>query len=87
MVEGSAGLVAGTAAGLSRSQHHHGPAPRGHRRAFRDRAGPLVTGTTLALTTAMAGRLAHVDDLAGPGVPTARARGTSARPLRPAAAC
>lgn len=37
-------------------------------------AGPLVTGTTLALTMAMAGRLAYCDDLAGPGLPTLRNR-------------
>jgi uncharacterized protein (TIGR03083 family) len=37
-------------------------------------AGPLVSGTTLALTMAMAGRLAYCDDLAGPGVPELRAR-------------
>ncbi|MEV0436198.1 maleylpyruvate isomerase family mycothiol-dependent enzyme [Nocardia sp. NPDC050413] len=32
--------------------------------------GPLVTGTTLALTMAMAGRPAYCDDLSGPGAPT-----------------
>ncbi|MFG1677659.1 maleylpyruvate isomerase family mycothiol-dependent enzyme [Micromonospora sp. NPDC049282] len=37
-------------------------------------AGPLVSGTTLALTMAMAGRAAYCDDLTGPGVPTLRAR-------------
>lgn len=37
-------------------------------------AGPLVSGTTLALTMAMAGRSAYCDDLTGPGVPTLRAR-------------
>jgi len=36
--------------------------------------GPLVTGTTLALTMAMAGRHTYCDDLAGPGLPTMRAR-------------
>lgn len=36
--------------------------------------GPLVTGTTLALTMAMAGREVYCDDLSGPGVPTLRAR-------------
>jgi uncharacterized protein (TIGR03083 family) len=38
-------------------------------------SGPLVSGTTLALTMAMAGRVAYCDDLTGPGVPTVRARG------------
>ncbi|GAB7191184.1 maleylpyruvate isomerase family mycothiol-dependent enzyme [Kineococcus sp. NUM-3379] len=37
-------------------------------------AGPLVSGTTLALTMAMAGRGAWCDDLTGPGVPALRAR-------------
>ena len=37
-------------------------------------AGPLVSGTTLALTMAMAGREAYCDDLAGPGLATLRAR-------------
>jgi uncharacterized protein (TIGR03083 family) len=37
-------------------------------------AGPLVSGTTLALTMAMAGRRAFCDDLAGPGVPELRWR-------------
>lgn len=41
---------------------------------FATGAGPLVSGTTLALTMAMAGRRAYCDDLAGPGVPTIRAR-------------
>jgi uncharacterized protein (TIGR03083 family) len=36
--------------------------------------GPLVSGTTLALTMAMAGRPAYCDDLTGPGVPELRAR-------------
>jgi uncharacterized protein (TIGR03083 family) len=36
--------------------------------------GPLVSGTTLALTMAMAGRRGYCDDLAGPGVHTLRAR-------------
>jgi uncharacterized protein (TIGR03083 family) len=36
--------------------------------------GPLVSGTTLALTMAMAGRGAYCDDLSGPGVSTLRAR-------------
>lgn len=34
--------------------------------------GPLVTGTTIALTMAMAGRTAYLDDLTGPGVLTLR---------------
>ncbi|OBA75034.1 hypothetical protein A5641_26130 [Mycobacterium sp. 1554424.7] len=42
--------------------------------SFATGAGPLVSGTTLALTMAMAGRPAYCDDLAGPGVPTLRAR-------------
>ncbi len=37
-------------------------------------AGPLVSGTTLALTMAMAGRRAYCEDLAGPGVSTLLAR-------------
>jgi uncharacterized protein (TIGR03083 family) len=37
-------------------------------------AGPLVTGTTLALTMAMAGRTVFCDDLTGPGVPVLRER-------------
>ena len=36
--------------------------------------GPLVSGTTVALTMAMAGRGAYCDDLAGPGAATLRAR-------------
>ena len=36
--------------------------------------GPLVSGTTLALTMAMAGRYAYCDDLAGPGLSTLRER-------------
>jgi hypothetical protein len=42
--------------------------------SFAAGAGPLVSGTTLALTMAMAGRRAYCDDLAGPGVHTLRAR-------------
>ncbi|MCV7089936.1 maleylpyruvate isomerase family mycothiol-dependent enzyme [Mycobacterium interjectum] len=42
--------------------------------SFATGAGPLVSGTTLALTMAMAGRVAYCDDLAGPGVPELRAR-------------
>jgi len=40
--------------------------------------GPLVSGTTLALTMATAGRGAYCDDLTGPGVPIVRARCTPA---------
>ncbi|PRB45044.1 hypothetical protein CQ020_01500 [Arthrobacter sp. MYb23] len=36
--------------------------------------GPLVTGTTVALVMAMAGRTPYLDDLQGPGVPTLRSR-------------
>ncbi|MFE3002548.1 maleylpyruvate isomerase family mycothiol-dependent enzyme [Nocardia sp. NPDC059246] len=36
--------------------------------------GPLVSGTTIALTMAMAGRAAYCDDLTGPGVATLRSR-------------
>ncbi|MEV0251488.1 maleylpyruvate isomerase family mycothiol-dependent enzyme [Nocardia sp. NPDC050712] len=39
--------------------------------------GPLVSGTTIALTMAMAGRPAYCDDLTGPGVPTLRDRVTA----------
>jgi uncharacterized protein (TIGR03083 family) len=42
--------------------------------SFATGAGPLVSGTTLALTMAMAGRGAYCDNLAGPGVPELRAR-------------
>jgi len=41
---------------------------------FSTGAGPLVSGTTLALTMAMAGRRAYCDDLTGPGVSTLFAR-------------
>lgn len=41
---------------------------------FATGSGPLVTGTTLALTMAMAGRAAYVDDLFGPGAATMRER-------------
>ena len=37
-------------------------------------AGPLVTGTTLALTLALAGRATYCDDLTGPGVAELRRR-------------
>ncbi len=42
--------------------------------SFATGTGPLVSGTTLSLTMAMAGRGAYCDDLAGPGVPRLRAR-------------
>ncbi|WP_097244615.1 maleylpyruvate isomerase family mycothiol-dependent enzyme [Nocardia amikacinitolerans] len=48
--------------------------------AFAVGAGPLVQGTTLALTMAMAGRHAYCDDLAGSGLPTLRARCAPHRP-------
>jgi hypothetical protein len=35
-------------------------------------AGPLVTGTTLALTMAMTGRTAYCDELDGDGVTVLR---------------
>lgn len=41
---------------------------------FHAGSGPLVRGTTLALTMAMAGRGVYCDDLVGPGVPSLRAR-------------
>jgi uncharacterized protein (TIGR03083 family) len=41
---------------------------------FATGAGPLVSGTTLALTMAMAGRRAYCDDLTGPGASIVRAR-------------
>jgi uncharacterized protein (TIGR03083 family) len=41
---------------------------------FASGAGPLVRGTTLALTMAMAGRGAYCDELTGPGGATLRAR-------------
>lgn len=41
---------------------------------FTTGTGPLVTGSTLALTMAMAGRRAYCDDLTGPGVATLRDR-------------
>ena len=42
--------------------------------SFAAGTGPLVSGTTLALTMAMAGRRGYCDDLAGAGVHTLRAR-------------
>jgi uncharacterized protein (TIGR03083 family) len=41
---------------------------------FATGTGPLVSGTTVALTMAMAGRRAYCDDLSGPGVSILRAR-------------
>lgn len=41
---------------------------------FATGAGPLVSGTTLALTMAMAGRSTYCDDLTGPGVSGLRDR-------------
>ncbi|WP_228538772.1 maleylpyruvate isomerase family mycothiol-dependent enzyme [Nocardia sp. XZ_19_385] len=41
---------------------------------FTTGTGLLVTGPTLALTMAMAGRHTYCDDLSGPGVPTLRDR-------------
>ncbi|MGW6117561.1 maleylpyruvate isomerase family mycothiol-dependent enzyme [Nocardia sp. NPDC055165] len=40
-------------------------------------SGPVVSGTTIALTMAMAGRSTYCDDLAGPGVPILRDRVTA----------
>ncbi|WP_308166614.1 maleylpyruvate isomerase family mycothiol-dependent enzyme [Nocardia albiluteola] len=37
-------------------------------------SGPMVSGTTIALTMVMAGRTAYLDDLTGPGVTTLRGR-------------
>ncbi|WP_341720050.1 maleylpyruvate isomerase family mycothiol-dependent enzyme [Micromonospora sp. FIMYZ51] len=44
---------------------------------FATGTGPLVSGTTLALTMAMAGRHVYHDELTGPGVPIMRARCSS----------
>jgi uncharacterized protein (TIGR03083 family) len=41
---------------------------------FATGTGPLVSGTTLALTMAMAGRVAYCDELTGPGLATLRER-------------
>jgi uncharacterized protein (TIGR03083 family) len=41
---------------------------------FRHGDGPLVRGTTVALTMAMAGREIYCDELDGPGVPALRDR-------------
>lgn len=43
------------------------------------RTGPLVSGTTLALVMAMAGRTIYCDDLNGDGVSILRNRGTTVR--------
>ena len=45
---------------------------------FTTGAGPLVAGTTLALTMAMAGRQPYCDDLTGPGVSILHERCASA---------
>ncbi len=42
--------------------------------AFDTGTGPLVTGSTLALVMIMAGRIAYLAELDGPGVPTLRSR-------------
>jgi uncharacterized protein (TIGR03083 family) len=44
---------------------------------FTTGSGPLVSGTTLALIMAMAGRTVFCDDLDGDGVATLRTRGTA----------
>lgn len=44
---------------------------------FSTGSGPLVSGTTLTLTMAMAGRRIYSDDLTGPGAATVRDRCTS----------
>ena len=41
---------------------------------FATGTGPLVTGSTLALTMSMAGRAPYLNQLDGPGVPILRAR-------------
>ncbi|GEM35339.1 hypothetical protein NN3_63460 [Nocardia neocaledoniensis NBRC 108232] len=41
---------------------------------FATGTGPLVSGPTIALVMAMAGRSAYCDDLTGPGLPTLRDR-------------
>ena len=45
-------------------------------------ARALVSGTTLALTMAMAGRATFCDDLTGPGVPVLRERCSGAGGVR-----
>ena len=44
---------------------------------FAHGAGPLVRGSTVALTMTMAGRLAYCDDVEGPGTPILRRRAVS----------
>ncbi len=44
--------------------------------------GPLVTGSTLALVMAMAGRVSYLDDLRGPGVGALRSRLEGTAPSR-----
>ncbi|MFF0457610.1 maleylpyruvate isomerase family mycothiol-dependent enzyme [Nocardia africana] len=41
---------------------------------FATGTGPLVAGSTITLTMAMAGRITYCDDLSGPGAPILRAR-------------
>jgi uncharacterized protein (TIGR03083 family) len=48
--------------------------------AFTTGAGPLVSGTTLALIMAMTGRTRYCDELDGDGVAILRDRNTTARP-------
>lgn len=55
-----------TAAAGLRLQADDGPFAAG--------SGPLVTGSTLALVMAMAGRTPYLDELDGPGLPTLRER-------------
>ena len=43
-------------------------------------SGPLVTGSTLALVMGMAGRVAYLDELDGPGLPLLRRRLRAAAP-------
>ncbi|WP_245838992.1 maleylpyruvate isomerase family mycothiol-dependent enzyme [Nocardia donostiensis] len=45
---------------------------------FSTGTGPLVSGTTIALTMAMAGRDTYCNDLSGPGAPILRSRCTGA---------
>jgi uncharacterized protein (TIGR03083 family) len=50
---------------------------------FATGAGPLVTGSTLALVMTMAGRAPYVDQLDGPGVPILRSRLRAPKPTPP----